>query len=418
MNQTSRHWIKWCAGLLVLALVAFGVMRALSARQLQSQQLASATATKDAGLAELASTDVFKAAVVEVAQGLPISGSLKAVNTAMVKARVAGDLQGMTLREGDFVKAGQVIARIDASEYQSRVRQSQNQADSAKAQVDAVQRQYDNNKALVDQGFISKTSLDTSLANLNAAIATYKAAVAATDISSKMVADTVVKAPIDGQVSQRLAQTGERVGIDTRIVEIVDVSRLELEATLSATDSVSVRVGQTAELQIEGSNQRVPATVVRINPSAQSGSRNVLAYLSLNNRAAGGPASLPLRQGLFATGTLGTDRVALLAVPLNSVRTDKPAPYVQTVENNVVVHRAVQPGVRGTFAGQTVVAVQGLSEGALVIRGNIGTLREGTKVSFTSPVPVPAPSTASAPAAAATLLATPASGATPSAATP
>lgn len=400
MNPRLKPWIKWGVAILLLALIGVGVMRALSARKLQSQQLAAASAAKDLGLAELAATDVFKARVLEIAQGLPISGSLKAVNSALVKARVAGELQGLAVREGDFVKAGQLLARIDASEYQLRVRQSQNQAESAKAQVDAVQRQYDNNKALVAQGFISKTSLDTSLANLNAAQATYKAALAATDISSKLVADTTVRAPISGQISQRLAQTGERVGVDTRIVEIVDVSQLELEATLSATDSVNVRVGQTAELQIEGSSRRVAARVARINPSAQAGSRNVLAYLSLENNAessAGG--GLPLRQGLFANGTLGTERTALMAVPVSSLRTDKPAPYVQIIENNAVVHRAVTPGVRGRADGQNVVAVQGLAEGAVVIRGNIGALREGTQIRFTTPFVAVSPALAASAAA-------------------
>ena len=400
MNPRFNPWIKWGVALLLLALIGAGVMRALSARKLQSQQLAAATAAKDVGLAELASTDVFKAQVLEIAQGLQISGSLKAVNSALVKARVAGELQGLTVREGDFVKAGQLLARIDASEYQLRVRQSQSQAESAKAQVDAVQRQYDNNKALVAQGFISKTSLDTSLANLNAAQATYRAALAATDIISKLVADTAVRAPISGQVSQRLAQTGERVGVDTRIVEIIDISQLELEATLSATDSVNVRVGQTAELQIEGSGRRIAAKVARINPSALAGSRNVLAYLSLDNNAdssAGG--GLPLRQGLFASGTLGTERIAMMAVPVSSLRTDKPAPYVQIIESNAVVHQTVAPGVRGKADGQDVVAVQGLAAGAVVIRGNIGALREGTQVLFTTPVVAVSPALAARAAA-------------------
>jgi len=400
MNPRFKPWIKWGVALLLLALIGAGVLRALSARKLQSQQLAAATAAKDLGLAELAATDVFKAQVLEIAQGLQISGSLKAVNSALVKARVAGELQGLTVREGDFVKAGQLLARIDASEYQLRVRQSQSQAESAKAQVDAVQRQYDNNKALVAQGFISKTSLDTSLANLNAAQATYRAALAATDISSKLVADTAVRAPISGQVSQRLAQTGERVGVDTRIVEIIDISQLELEATLSATDSVNVRVGQTAELQIEGSSRRIAAKVARINPSALAGSRNVLAYLSLDNNAdssAGG--GLPLRQGLFASGTLGTERIALMAVPVSSLRTDKPAPYVQIIESNAVVHQTVAPGVRGKADGQNVVAVQGLAAGAVVIRGNIGALREGTQVLFTTPVVAVSPALAARAAA-------------------
>jgi multidrug efflux system membrane fusion protein len=228
-----KRWAKWAVAGLVVLLIAGGVLRALAARKAQQQALAAGSTAKDMGQVELAATDVVKAQMREVLQGLPVSGSLKAVNSAVIKARVPGELQGLAVREGDVVKAGQVIARIDAAEYQSRVRQAREQAESARAQVDVVQRQYDNNKALVDQGFISKTALDTSLANLNAAKSTHKAALAATDVAAKSLEDTVLKAPISGQVSQRLAQPGERVGIDTKIVEIVDLSKLELEATLA-----------------------------------------------------------------------------------------------------------------------------------------------------------------------------------------
>lgn len=381
---------KWIVGALVLLLIAGGVVRALSARQAQKQALADASASKDIGSVELAESDLVKASTRELIQGLPISGALKAVNSAVIKARVAGELKDLKVREGDTVKAGQVIARIDDAEFQSRMRQAMQQAESAKAQVDVAQRQYDNNKALVDQGFISKTALETSLANLNAAQSSYQAALAGGDVTRKSVQDTVLRSPIDGQVSQRLAQPGERVGVDARIAEIVDLRQLELEAALSAADAMEVRVGQTAELQIEGSRQAIQATVVRINPAAQAGSRSVLAYLGINNASSPTGATSGLRQGLFAQGTLGTARSPLRVVPVSAVRTDKPSPYVQAVENGQVVHRTVQTGPRGTvIAGgvktaEPMVSVTGLAEDALVIRGSIGALREGTRVRITA----------------------------------
>lgn len=390
-----KPWIKWAIALVLLLLLATAVWGTLSARKKQQQALADTTAAKAQTVVELAATDVFQAKTVEISQGLPVSGSLKAVNSAFVKTRVAGELQGLTVREGDTVKAGQVLARIDASEYQSRMRQAQEQADSAKAQIDIVQRQYDNNQALVNQGFISKTALDASLANLNAAKANHRAALAAAEVARKSLDDTVLRAPLSGQVAQRLAQPGERLGVDVRVLEIVDLSRLEMEASLGAADALTVRPGQSAVLQIEGSAQTVQATVARINPSAQGGSRSVLVYLGIDNTA----TPLGLRQGLFAQGTLGTTRMSALAVPLSAVRTDKPAPYVQVVDNNQVVHKPVEMGLRGssaTDAGQgTLVAVKGLAENAVVIAGAVGALREGTAVKFTQ---APAWAQASAPA--------------------
>ena len=375
-----KRWIKWAAALLVVALIGAGVWRALSARQAQQQALAAAGNASDAGWVELAATDVVTARVQALAQGLAISGSLKAVNSAVVKARVAGELQGLSVREGDVVKAGQVIARIEASDYTARVRQATEQAESAKAQATVARRQYDNNKALVDQGFISKTALDTSLANLNAAQSTYKAALAGAEVAGKAVQDSVLKSPIAGQVSQRFVQPGERVGVDARIVEVIDLSRLELEASLGAQEAMDVRVGQSARLQIEGSRHSFNASIVRINPSVQAGSRSVLVYLGVDNAGAG---TLPLRQGLFAQGTLATAQTSQLAVPLGSIRADKPLPYVQIIENGQVAYKTVETGLRGVANGETMVAVKGLADGTQVIHGNIGILREGAKVRFT-----------------------------------
>ncbi len=391
MKLIQRHY-KWIIAGAVLLLIAFSVMRALSARKAQQVKVAEASVAKAQTVVELAATDVVKAEVRELSQGLPISGSLKAVNSALVKARAAGELQGLAVREGDLVKAGQVVARVEATEHVARVKQAQQQADSAKAQIDIAQRQWDNNKALVDQGFISKTALDTSFNNLSAAQANHKAALAAVDVARKTLDDTVLRAPITGVVSQRLAQPGERVSIDARVIEIVDLTRLELEATLGAGDSIGVRVGQQAALQIEGSDRPIAAQVARINPSAQAGSRSVLAYLTIADSAG-------LRQGLFAQGTLATGQASALAVPLAAVRTDKPTPYVQVVENNQVAHKSVEPGARGEAGNEVMVAVKGLAPGAVVIKGSVGPLREGTAVKFTGgavgggamPPPPPSP---------------------------
>lgn len=378
-------WLKWVIALVVVAAIGVSVMRALQARKVQQETVAAATAAnaKAQSVLELAATDVVKAQVNELSMGLPISGSLKAANSAFIKARVAGELQGLTVREGDSVKAGQIIARVDVTEYAARQQQAQDQADAAKAQIVIAQRQFDNNKALVDQGFISKTALDTSLATLNSAQATHRAALSNVDIAKKTMLDTVLLSPIAGTVSQRLAQPGERVSVDTRVIEVIDTSRMELEANISAADALSVKVGQTAMLTIEGSTAPVTSQVVRINPNTQAGSRNVLVYFSITNAP-------NLRQGLFAQGNLGTAKVSALTVPLSSVRNDKPTPYVQALDGNTIKHVAVELAQRGEVVNngrtETVVAVKGLAENTLVLVGSLGALREGTITKFTQAV--------------------------------
>jgi RND family efflux transporter MFP subunit len=383
----TRKWKTLLLVLVAVVVVAIG-WRIVAARRTQQAAQQQALAQKAQPLVELAASDVVRAQMRELQRGLPVSGSLRAVNSAFVKARAAGELQGLALREGDPVRAGQVVARVDPAEGQARLKQAQEQADAARTQIDIAERQYSNNKALVDQGFISRTALDTSASTLAGAQASYKAAMAAVDLARKGLEDTVLRAPISGVVSQRLTQAGERVAVDARVIEIVDLSRLEVEATLSAADSVDVRVGQDAVLQVEGSQRPVAAKVARINPSAQAGSRSVLAYLAIVDTAG-------LRQGLFAQGVIKTGSASALAVPLEAVRTDKPAPYVQIVDKQQVVHRAVQTGARGDVDQESWVAVSGVPEGASVIRGHVGPLREGTAVKFTQAAPSPQPSPAS-----------------------
>jgi RND family efflux transporter MFP subunit len=289
----------------------------------------------------------------------------------------------LVVREGDEVKAGQVIARIDPTEYQARERQAKQQADAALAQVEIAQKQFDNNKALVDQGFISQTALQNSSASLNGAKATHMAAMAALDVARKALDDASIRSPISGQIAQRLAQPGERMALDARIVEVVNLSQLELEAALPSADASLVRPGMKAQLKIEGMDEPVTAKVLRISPAAQAGSRSVLVYLGVVGQDG-------LRQGLFAEGTLGTRTVKGLAVPLSSVRTDKPQPYVQVVEADQVRHVTVQTGTRSEKTTQNItltwVEVQGLAEGAQVLTASAGAVREGTQVKFTAGV--------------------------------
>jgi RND family efflux transporter MFP subunit len=368
---------------LVVIAIAVGIWRALSAKR--AQQAAATEAAQIQGQIEFSPNDVFSAEIREITQGLAVSGTVKALNYAVIKARVAGELKEITVREGDSVNAGQVLARIDPVEYQRRFEQAQEQASAAKSQMEIAQRQWDTNKALVDQGFISKTALDNSLASFQGAVASHKAAIAGADVARKSLDDSVLRAPFSGVIAVRAAQLGERVGIDAKVLELVDLRQLEVEAPLSPSDSLDVKMGQTAQLQIEDRVELVTAHVTRMSPSAQTGSRSVLVYLTLDQPAG-------LRHGLFAKGTLGLVKSQVLAVPLTSVRTDHPSPYVQVVEKvgevTQVRHQTVEMGIRGNEASgkdpQEWVAVKGLAVGSLVLKGQVGAMREGMVVRFTT----------------------------------
>ena len=392
-----RRW-RWLE-LVLAAIVLLAVGGWLLAASIRAKPATPATAAAaSAPSMELAAGDVARAERSELVMQLTISGGLKAVQSAVIKARVAAEVKELNVREGDRVQAGQLIGRLDATEYQWKLRQAEDQAGAAKAQLEIAQKTLDNNKALVDQGFISRSALDTSVSSTNGAQASLQAARAAAELARKSVADSEIRAPIAGLVAQRMVQPGERVAIDAKLVEIVDLSRIELEAAVAPEDVLGLRVGQAAKVQIDGLADPVKARVARINPSAQTGTRSVLAYLELASTEG-------LRQGLFARASIELQRKTALVVPASALRFDQARPYVLAIENGRAVNRRVTPGAQGDVLidGRSEAAVEiteGLQPGAVVLRGTVGSLREGTPLKLLEPRSMAANTTVAASATA------------------
>jgi membrane fusion protein (multidrug efflux system) len=367
----SKSWRPWAIGLLALAVLAAVGLRLTAARR-TAATAATAAASAPRPALELAPIDVLTVGRHEFVRGLEVTGSLKAVNTAYVKAKVAAELRTLEVREGDAVRAGQVVATLDTTEFDWRLRQAEQQAAAARAQAEIAQRQLANNKALVAQGFISATALETSASNEAAAQANLQAAMAAAELARKARADTTVVAPISGQVSQRLAQPGERVSVDARLIEIVDLTRIELEAGVPPEEAARVRPGAIARLTLEGSSEPLAARVVRLNPAALAGSRTVAAYLAVEPHPS-------LRHGLFARGWIDIERRQALAIPASAVRIDQAKPYAIVYAQGRAERRSLQLGERGMVASQPMVEVLGgLAEGERILAASAGSVPEGT----------------------------------------
>ena len=367
-----KRGVKWSvAAVTVLVLLAVGARVVMSRK---AAAPATAAATRLPGGLDLAAGDIVVAQTIELPRTLEVSGGLKAVNSAVVRAKVAAEIKSLTVREGDSVRAGQVVGQLDTVELDLRLRQAEQTASSAKSQLDIALRALDNNRALVAQGFISATGLETSISNEAGARASYEAARSAALLAKKGRSDATLVAPISGLVSQRMVQPGERVSVDAKLLEIVDLGQLELEAALAPDDVAGLAIGRRAVLRVDGLSTPVGARVARINPSAQAGTRSILAYLAVEPQPA-------LRQGLFVRGSIELDRQRALALPLSAVRTDQSRPYVLIVKDGLAVASPVKLGARGSVGGDAWVEIaSGVSEGASVLAASTGIVRDGTPV--------------------------------------
>ena len=398
-----KPWMRWTLPVVALAVLGTVGWRIQSGRAAATAAATAASAAVVEPRLELGAADVLTVQRQALTRSLEVSGSLKAVNSAFVKARVAAEIKTLTVREGDTVRAGQVLGQLDATEFDWRLRQAEQQAGAARAQLEIAQRQFTNNQALVAQGFISPTALESSASAETGAQATLQAALAGVELARKARADAVLTAPIAGLVAQRLAQPGERVAVDARILEIVDLSRLELEAAVAPQDLATLRVGGVARLSVDGLDTPLSATVARINPSAQAGSRTVTAYLAVANHPS-------LRNGLFARGAIALDQHQVLSLPLSAVRTDQAQPYALRVTNGRAEARTVQLGARGQVGGVDSVEITGgLAAGDLVLAASAGQVPTGVRLTLAPAKLVPAapatPASPASPAASAAALA-------------
>lgn len=374
MSLRLRPW-AWAAliVLLVAAAAAWLMRRAPQGPTAATGPAPAASAPAPARL-QLTAQDVLRVQTQPLAQVVAITGQLRAVRSAWVKAEVAGELQQLSVREGDAVKAGQVLGQIDPTELNWRLRQAEQQAEASQAQLAIAERTLANNRALVAQGFISATALQNAEAAAAGAKATWDASQSAVALARKARDDAQLRAPLAGWVSQRLAQPGERLAVDARVVEIVDLSRLELEAAVPPEQAGALQPGRQARLQVEGVPEPVSARVVRVNPSATTGARTVLAYLAVEPHPA-------LRQGLFARGSLLLGEQPALVVLSDAIRVDQPRPYLLVLEGDTARQRPVTLGPVGEVQGQAMTAITaGVAEGSEVLSAQAGLVRDGSPV--------------------------------------
>lgn len=379
--------------LTVLALASFLLFRfanrtpQTAAQTVETRTAADNAADAKAGNAvsasgpelEFLSSDLLVVQPVALNRGVDFAGPLVATTQALVRAKVAGELLELRVREGDTVKAGQEIGRIDSTEAVARHAERQALLASAQAQLDAANKTLENNRNLFDKGFVSQAVIDTSTSNVAVARAQRDAASAQLQVAAKQLGDTRILAPISGQVAERMAQPGERVALDARLLNIVDPSSLEVQASLPAGDVLRVQAGQRAELTIEGLSDSRLGRVSRIAPAALGGSRAVPVFIAIE------PGTTPLRPGLYARGRIATgQREPVLAVPQSAVRDSAGRQVVYAISpENRLLALPVQTGASGVAGNRQetwVEILSGLDAGTRVVSVNLGNLKEGAAV--------------------------------------
>lgn len=328
---------------------------------------------------EFTPADIAVVEVKSLTRSITFSGSLSPMVQTPVKAKVAGEVTRVLVREGETVKDGQLLAQTETTDLQSRVDAQAAAMEEAKARLKIADKNRENNQQLLRQKFISQNAYDTTESTYEAAAAAVRSQEAQLRIAQKALDDAAIRAPIDGVVATRTVHAGEKVGIDQALFTLVDLARMEIEAPAPASEIPSVRVGQAASFRVDGFGERAfEGRVERINPTAQPGTRAIMLYISVRNTDGA------LRGGMFAKGQIVLDRSQPAAViPATAVREESGQPYVFTIENGKIARRPVTVGTTQAQDG-TVEILSGLEGGVNVVAAKVSGLKAGAPAKLKS----------------------------------
>jgi RND family efflux transporter MFP subunit len=302
------------------------------------------------------------------------TGTTQPIDQTIVKARVAGRLAEVLVREGDRVTKGQLLARFEATELQAKVNERQSALDAARADARWTARDRADKETLANRNIVSQSAADQAKSTAENRASMVAVSEAQLEVAKKNLADAEVRAPFDGVVGERIANQGESLPIDGKILALLDTSHVEVAAMMPAADVVRLKVGQAATVTLEGFGDReFHGQITRISPTAQAGSRSIPVYVEISDRHEA------LRGGLFATGSVVVaEKGHALAVPAISMRKDDEGDYVLAVENNTLVKKPV--GAVRTWSRGELVEVKGLDAGMTVIAAPLPGLKAGQAV--------------------------------------
>lgn len=296
-----------------------------------------------------------------VVVGPIISGELRPKREATVRAELGGSMLQVTVEEGQPVRRGQLLGRIETRTLDAARQSAASAVRSADNALLVARREADRTDTLVKAGALAARDLDVARNSVTSAEALLADAQARLASVERELGDAIINAPIDGIVSNRAVNAGDVVSVGTELFTIIDPSSLRLEAAVPSDDLSTLRIGAMVDFEVRGYDRQLRGRIERIAPQADAATRQVPIYVTIPNT--GGR----LVAGLFAEGRVVSETVEGLVVPLNAVNTTG-TPWVLRVVSGKTERVDVTLGLRDLRTERAQVAA-GLSEGDMLLRG-------------------------------------------------
>lgn len=285
-----------------------------------------------------------------------VVGTVRAKTRSVIEAKVSGRIERLFVDPGQYVKAGELLAKLDAREIQAKVEQAKAVYEQAASDLKRYTTLYE-----------SKT---VTQAEYEARLAQFKVAEANLKEAQTMLGYVDVTAPFDGVITRKIADVGDLAYPGKPILEIEDPKYLRFEANVPEALYDKVKMSNKFSIFIPSVNEEIIGTVSEIAPVADPNTRTFLVKLDL-------PEHKSLRTGLFGRLKIPTSQSAALRVPSNAVIVRGQMEIAFVVETNVARMRLVKTGDR---VGNEIEVLSGIEPHEKVIITDVAQLRDGQPV--------------------------------------
>ncbi len=350
------------------------------------------------------SVEVQTAKSEEKNSGDTYKATLEAYQQGIITSKTSAKVISVSVENGQYVNAGDIIAKLDDEDIQNSIESAQSQLQIYEQQLnsaqvsleklqinlDDAQINYDRQKALFDADVISQKDFEAADKALNSAksdfnsglagIETAKASVAAQNVTIENLKDnlnnTIIKAPISGVISEKSINIGQMVSQGSALAKINDISSVYATIQVPQEKINTIKVGQAAEVTVEGSDKKVNGTVKNIDLAADTSTRVFNCKIEIDN------SDKSLYPGVFAKVSLITEeKTKIITVPIN-VLVGSEGDYSVFINDNGTARK--QKVTIGETDENNVEITSGIKDGDQIICSNTSTLQDGNKVEVVS----------------------------------
>jgi len=328
---------------------------------------------------KIATEDLLRVSSNALASGPVITGSVQPERRADLRAEVSAVVLQVLKENGDPVKKGDVLVKLDETSIRDSLTSSEAAARAAGQSLDQAERQLERLKTLRASGMTSMQSLDDAEMRRNTAQSEVVAARARAVQARQQLQRTLVRAPFDGIVSDRKVSAGDTAAIGKELLKVIDPTSMRFEGRVSADKIASVKVGQPVSFRVNGyGEQDFQGVVKRIDPSANDVTRQVEVLVGFINNIQ------PKVAGLYGEGRIDSDVKSALMLPESAVVKVGDQVYAWRLNDKTISKARLTVGPRDARTGFYEVR-GGLAAGDMVLRTPGSSFKDGQAVQLTGP---------------------------------